>query len=92
MLQYHTHAACVDLVVGITGGAGMNENFAHPGRKLRMHAKPCAPHHEAYTLNSKAYILKQEEKEREIFIDNLLVRVHWIIEVIVVGRPFAMGV
>jgi hypothetical protein len=30
--------------------------------------------------------------EREIFIDNLLVRVHWIIEMIVVERPCAMGV
>jgi len=30
--------------------------------------------------------------EREIFIDNLLVRVHWITEMIVVQRPCAMGV
>ena len=30
--------------------------------------------------------------EREIFVDNLLVRVHWIIEMIVVERPCAMGV
>ena len=30
--------------------------------------------------------------EREIFIDNLLVRVNWIIEMIVVERPCAMGV
>ena len=30
--------------------------------------------------------------EREIFIDNLLVRVHWIIEMIVVARPCAIGV
>ena len=30
--------------------------------------------------------------EREIFIDNLLVRVHWIIEMIVVEWPCAMGV
>ena len=29
---------------------------------------------------------------REIFIDNLLVRVHWIIEMIVVERPCAKGV
>ena len=33
-----------------------------------------------------------EKLEREIFIDNLLVRVHWIIEMIVVERPCAMGV
>ena len=31
-------------------------------------------------------------REREIFIDNLLVRVHCIIEMIVVERPCAMGV
>ena len=30
--------------------------------------------------------------EREIFIDNLLVRVHWIIKMIIVQRPCAMGV
>ena len=30
--------------------------------------------------------------ESEIFIDNLLVRVHWTIEMIVVERPCAMGV
>ena len=30
--------------------------------------------------------------EREIFIANLLARVHWIIEMIVEERPFAMGV
>ena len=29
---------------------------------------------------------------RDIFIDNLLVRVHWIIEMIVIERPCAMGV
>ena len=29
--------------------------------------------------------------EREIFIDNILVQVHWIIEMIVVERPCAMG-
>jgi hypothetical protein len=29
--------------------------------------------------------------EREIFMDNLLVRVHWIIEMIVVEGPCAMG-
>ena len=30
--------------------------------------------------------------ERETFIDNLLAGVHWIIEVIAVKRPCAMGV
>ena len=28
--------------------------------------------------------------QRKIFVDNLLVRVHWIIEMIVVERPCAM--
>jgi len=31
-------------------------------------------------------------REREVFFDNLLVRVHWIIEMIVIERPCAMGV
>ena len=31
-------------------------------------------------------------KEREFFIDNLLVRIHLIIEMILVDRPCAMGV
>jgi hypothetical protein len=30
--------------------------------------------------------------ERGFFIDNLLVRIHWIIEMILVDRPCAMGV
>ena len=30
--------------------------------------------------------------EREFFIDNLLVRIHFIIEMILVDRPCAMGV
>ena len=30
--------------------------------------------------------------EREFFIDNLLVRIHFIIEMISVNRPCAMGV
>ena len=30
--------------------------------------------------------------EREFFIDNLLVRIHLIIEMIIVDRPCAMGV
>ena len=30
--------------------------------------------------------------EREFFIDNVLVRIHWILEMIAVERPCAMGV
>ena len=30
--------------------------------------------------------------EREFFIDNLLVRIHFIVEIILVDRPCAMGV
>ena len=37
-------------------------------------------------------MLGEAGAEREIFIDNLLVRVHWLIEMIVVERPCAMGV
>jgi len=36
--------------------------------------------------------LRLEGSEREIFIDNVLVRVHWIIEMVVAERPCAMGV
>ena len=32
------------------------------------------------------------QPERDIVVDNLLVRVHWIVEMIVVERPCAMGV
>ena len=32
------------------------------------------------------------QREREFFIDNLLVRIHLIIEMILVDRPCAMGV
>jgi len=31
-------------------------------------------------------------REREFFIDNLLVRIHFIVEMILVNRPCAMGV
>ena len=37
-------------------------------------------------------IVGVSSREREIFIDNLLVRVHWIIEMIVVERPCALAV
>ena len=33
-----------------------------------------------------------QERDREFFIDNLLVRIHLIIEMILVDRPRAMGV
>ena len=39
--------------------------------------RECAPRHAA---------------EREFFIDNLLVRIHLILEIILVDRPCAMGV
>ena len=32
------------------------------------------------------------EREREIFINNLLVRVHFVTEIILLDRPCAMGV
>jgi hypothetical protein len=34
----------------------------------------------------------QQFGERELFVDNLLVRIHSIIEMILVDRPCAMGV
>ena len=36
--------------------------------------------------------LTTDQREREFFIDNLLVRIHLIIEMILVDRPCAMGV
>ena len=41
---------------------------------------------------SQGGALPQDSTEREIFIDNLLVRVHLIIEMILVDRPCATGV
>ena len=35
---------------------------------------------------------RSQVREREIFVDNLLVRVHMIIEMILVDRPCATGV
>ena len=35
---------------------------------------------------------QRSKKEREFFIDNLLVRIHLIIEMVLVDRPCAMGV
>ena len=51
----------------------------------------CDPKHVKFLY--KAFMSeKQVRLVREIFIDNLLVRVHWITEMIVVERPGAMGV
>ena len=51
----------------------------------------CDPKHVKFLY--KAFMSeKQVCLVREIFIDNLLVRVHWITEMIVVERPGAMGV
>ena len=36
--------------------------------------------------------LRTRGREREFFIDNLLVRIHLIIEMVLVDRPCAMGV
>ena len=38
------------------------------------------------------WVLPQAASEREFFIDNLLVRIHLIVEMILVDRPCAMGV
>ena len=34
----------------------------------------------------------ERQREKECFIDNLLVRIHLIVEMSFVGRPCAMGV
>jgi hypothetical protein len=43
-------------------------------------------------LDTGAVSLPHSHLEREFFIDNLLVRIHFIIEIILVDRPCAMGV
>jgi len=48
-------------------------------------------HASAGAIDSSALNVTGVYREREIFTDNLLVRVHWIIEMIVVERPCAMG-
>jgi len=45
-----------------------------------------------YYCNDRGPDADAEHGERECFIDNLLVRIHLIIEMIVVDRPCAMGV
>jgi len=37
-------------------------------------------------------VLERDGRERDFFIDNLLVRIRLIIEMILVDRPCAMGV
>ena len=47
----------------------------------------------AYHQNSTSYSSNRNlKREREFFIDNLLVRIHLIIKMIQVDRPRAMGV
>ena len=47
--------------------------------------------HVAHCL-TQVSVLALSPLQREIFIDNLLVRIHLIIEMILVDRPRAMGV
>ena len=44
------------------------------------------------TLGDRGRYPNEIQREREIFIDNLQVRVRWIIELIVVEQPCAMRV
>ena len=39
-----------------------------------------------------AHVAAPDHRERKFFIDNLLVRIHFIIEMALVDRPCAMGV
>ena len=62
-----------------------------PGMRVRANAGDCV-------LPSQGVILRSVRgprgglRERDLFIDHLLVQVYWIIEMIVVERPCAMGV
>ena len=68
------------LVYHSTLGSGVikkKKNPTHQGSNV------CCPEHEPPETGGA---------EREFFIDNLLVRIHLIIEMILVDRPCAMGV
>jgi len=56
-----------------------------PDLTLTPHAAP------GQAIQSR-HFLQDRLSEREFFIDNLLVRIHLIIEMILVDRPCAMGV
>jgi len=47
------------------------------------------PHHR---LDRREHQQDDAPCQREFFVDNLLVRIHLIIEIILVDRPCAMGV
>ena len=44
------------------------------------------------SLNISACTCGSRKQEKELFVDNLLVRIHLIIEIILEDRPCAMGV
>ena len=48
--------------------------------------RPCGP------LHGRRVLAHRGTSEREFFIDNLMVRIHLIIVMIIVERPCAMGV
>ena len=66
------------------GGGGMKVTGEAPSTSMAV--PPCAP---AASCSADE---PPDPAEREIFIDNLLVQVHWIIKMIVEERPCAMGV
>jgi hypothetical protein len=43
-------------------------------------------------VSVRVVVVPATRREREFFIDNLLARIHLIIEMILVDRPCAMGV
>ena len=59
-----------------------------------LHPQPCTHHPQTSSLNPQRSTLNHQPSalESQDFFDNLMVRIHFIIEVILVDRPCAMGV
>ena len=55
------------------------------GKELRVEWPAATPRRRARQTTLRS------ERERDFLIDNLLVRIHLIIEMILVDRPFALG-
>jgi len=66
------------VLLELSGGANVEDASRAVFEAARDHVQPRVVHH--------------TPAERESFIDDLLVRIHLIIEMILVDRPCAMGV
>ena len=82
----------------LPGGLGFrvqSSEFRVQGSGFRVHGGVACPLVHLEAVEAVENVVQPPHHlhtEREIFIDNLLVRVHLIIEMILVDRPCAMGV